>query len=205
MDNVVTDRKSKRLLQNEELPQADIHGLWQLESGALRIDSAGADGSLEFAHLVLPGDYLGVENLVGLHSNIAVRAITPARLMPVTVLNEEQRIQILTDAFIQGHRRCREVLNLRTGESIVRITRLIHLLAQSEHGEVDGRIACTLPSLKDMAFLVSLTSESVCRVLSNLRQAEQLQPRVPRPRTRRRTQVMAARGTPANQQPSTHP
>ena len=132
--------------------------------------------SLEFAHLVLPGDYLGVENLVGLHSNIAVRAITPARLMPVTVLNDEQRIQILTDAFIQGHRRCREVLNLRTGESIVRITRLIHLL-----------------------------SESVCRVLSNLRQAEQLQPRVPRPRTRRRTQVMAARGTPANQQPSTHP
>ena len=196
MDNVVTDRKSKRLLQNEELPQADIHGLWQLESGALRIDSAGADGSLEFAHLVLPGDYLGVENLVGLHSNIAVRAITPARLMPVTVL---------TDAFIQCHRRCREVLNLRTGESIVRITRLIHLLAQSEHGEVDGRIACTLPSLKDMAFLVSLTSESVCRVLSNLRQAEQLQPRVPRPRTRRRTQVMAARGTPANHQPSTHP
>ena len=175
MDNVVTDRKSKRLLQNEELPQADIHGLWQLESGALRIDSAGADGSLEFAHLVLPGDYLGVENLVGLHSNIAVRAITPARLMPVTVLNDEQRIQILTDAFIQGHRRCREVLNLRTGESIVRITRLIHLLAQSEHGGVDGRIACTLPSLKDMAFLVSLTSESVCRVLSNLRQAEQLQ------------------------------
>lgn len=196
MDNVVTDRQSKRLLQNEELPQVDIHGLWQLESGALRIDSAGADGSFEFAHLALPGDYLGVENLVGLPSSITMRAITPARLVPVPVLDEEHRIRILTEAFMQGHRRCREVLSLRTGESSVRITRLIHLLAQSEHGELDGRIACTLPSLKDMAFLVSLTSESVCRVLSSLRQAEQLQARVPRPRTRRRTPVMAARGTP---------
>lgn len=190
MDNFVTDRKSRRLLQNEELPQAEIHGLWQLESGALRMDSAEADGSFEFSHLALPGDYLGVENLVGLQGAIAVRAITPARLVPVIVEEEEQRIQLLTDAFIQRHRRGREVLNLRAGESAVRITRLIQLLALSEHGDVSGRLACTLPSLKDMAFIVSLTPESVCRVLSSLRQTEQLQPRVPRPRTRRSTRTM---------------
>ncbi|MBK7006837.1 MAG: hypothetical protein IPH37_18315 [Burkholderiales bacterium] len=102
MDNFVTDRTSRQLAQNEELPQADIHGLWQLESGALRIDSTAADGSFEFAHLALPGDYLGVENLVGMQGSLAVRAITPARLVPVMVQDEEQRIRVLTEAFIQG-------------------------------------------------------------------------------------------------------
>lgn len=191
MDQFVTDRSSRQLAHNEELPQADICGLWQLESGALRIDSAAADGSLEFSHLALPGDYLGVDNLVGHNSRLAVRAITPARLVPVTVLDEEQRIQVLTDAFVQGRRRCREVLSLRTGESAERITRLIHLLAHSEHGAQSGRIACTLPSLKEMAFLVSLTPESVCRVVSALRQTEQLSPKVRRPRVRRSARVVA--------------
>lgn len=186
MDNFVTDRGSRQIAQNEELPQADLHGLWRLESGALRIDGAGADGSFELAHLALPGDYLGVESLVGMHSSFTVRAITPAHLVPVPVLDEAKRIQVLTDAFIRGHQRCREVLNLRTGESTQRIKRLIHLLAHHpEHGDQSGRIACTLPSLKDMAFLVSLTPESVCRVLSSLRQSEQLQPRMRRPRVRR--------------------
>ena len=202
MDNFVTDRTSRQLAQNEELPQADIHGLWQLESGALRIDSTAADGSFEFAHLALPGDYLGVENLVGMQGSLAVRAITPARLVPVMVLDEEQRIRVLTEAFIQGHRRCRELLGLRNGEAAVRIKRLLHLLAHSEHGDLGGRIACTLPSLKDMAFLASLTPESVCRVLSSLRQADQLQPRMRRTRVPRSTLPMAAQHTQHSPRPA---
>lgn len=193
MDHLVTDRTRRQFAQNEELPQADLHGLWRLESGALRIDGAGADGRSELAHLALPGDYLGVEKLVGMRSSLTVRAITPAHLVAVPVLDEAQRIQVLTDALIRGHQRCREVLNLRTGESTQRIKRLIHLLAQHpEHGDQSGATACTLPSLKDMAFLVSLTPESVCRVLSSLRQTEQLQPRMRRPRGRCRVQPSSA-------------
>ena len=133
----------------------------------MRIDSTAADGSFEFAHLALPGDYLGVENLVGMQGSLAVRAITPARLVPVMVLDEEQRIRVLTEAFIQGHRRCRE-----------------------------------LPSLKDMAFLASLTPESVCRVLSSLRQADQLQPRMRRTRVPRSTLPMAAQHTQHSPRPA---
>ena len=181
-----TDRMSRQLSQNEVLPEADLHALWRLESGALRIDSEAPDGRSEFAHLALPGDYLGVESLAGMPDSLTVRAITPARLVPVMVLDEEQRIRVLTEAFIQGHRRCRELLGLRNGEAAVRIRRLLHLLAHSEHGQMSARIACTLPSLKDMAFIVSMTPESVCRVLSNMRQTNQLQPRV-RKTTRSRT------------------
>lgn len=192
MGTVISDRKNRRLLQNEALGQGEIGGVWQVESGVLRIDSAQPDGVLEFSHLALPGDYVGVENLVGVQGVFMVRAITPARLAPVVVEEEEQRIQLLTDAFIQRHRGSREVLNLRAGDSTVRISRLLQLLALSEQLDLSGRLACTLPSLKDMAFIVSLTPESVCRVLSSMRQTEQLQPRVSRPRTRRSTRRRAS-------------
>jgi CRP-like cAMP-binding protein len=173
-----TDRMSRQLSQNEVLPEADLHALWRLESGALRIDSEAPDGRSEFAHLALPGDYLGVESLAGMPDSLTVRAITPARLVPVILEEEGQRMQLLKDAIVKGHRRCREVVSLRTGEAADRIKRLLHLLAHSEHGQMSARIACTLPSLKDMAFIVSMTPESVCRVLSNMRQTNQLQPRV---------------------------
>jgi hypothetical protein len=79
----VSDRNSRQLSQNEVLPEADLHALWRLESGALRIDSEAPDGRSEFAHLALPGDYLGVESLAGMPDSLTVRAITPARLVPV--------------------------------------------------------------------------------------------------------------------------
>ena len=148
----VSDRNSRQLSQNEVLPQADLHALWRLESGALRIDSEAPDGRSEFAHLALPGDYLGVESLAGMPDSLTVRAITPARLVPVILEEEGQRMQLLKDAIVKGHRRCREVVSLRTGEAADR----------------------------------SMTPESVCRVLSNMRQTNQLQPRV-RKTTRSRT------------------
>jgi CRP-like cAMP-binding protein len=193
MEDHVTDRKSRQLSQHEVLPQADLHALWQLESGTLRIDSAGPDGSSELTRLALPGDYLGVENLVGMQDSLTVRAITPARLVPVTLMEEGQRMQLLMDAIIKGHRRCREVLGLRTGEAAVRIKRLLHLLPHSERsGDTVGPISCVLPSLKDIASIVNLTPESVCRILSDFRQMDQLTPRV-RKSTRSRT-LEASRG-----------
>ncbi len=185
MEDHVTDRKCRQLSQHEVLPQDELHALWQLESGALRIDSAGPDGSCELTRLALPGDYLGVENLVGMQDSLTVRAITPARLVPVTLMEEGQRMQLLMDAIVKGHRRCREVLSLRTGEAAVRIKRLLHLLPHSSGGDT-GPISCILPSLKDIASIVNLTPESVCRILSDFRQMDQLVPRV-RKSTRSRT------------------
>ncbi len=179
MDDYSTDRKSRQLSQHEVLPQTDLHALWKLESGTLRIDSAGPDGCSEFTRLALPGDYLGVENLVGMPDSLTVRAITPARLMPVILMEEGQRLQLLMDAIIKGHQRCRDVMSLRTGEAAVRIKRLLHLLPHSERsGDASGAISCTLPSLKDIASIVNLTPESVCRILNDLRKMDQLMPRV---------------------------
>lgn len=179
MEDHVTDRKSRQLSQHEVLSQEDLHVLWQLESGALRIDSAGPDGSSELTRLALPGDYIGVENLVGMQDSLTVRAITPARLVPVTLIEEGQRMQLLMNVIIKGHRRCREVLGLRTGEAALRIKRLLHLLTQNERdGDTGGAISCILPSLKDIASIVNLTPESVCRILNDLRKMDQLMPRV---------------------------
>lgn len=196
MGDYVTDRNGRQLSKHEVLSLDDLHALWRLESGALRIDSAGPDGSSEFTRLALPGDYVGVENLVGMQDSLTVRAITPALLVPVMLVEEGQRVQLLMDAIVKGHRRCRELLGLRTGEAVGRLKRLLKLLAGNErNGDSSGPIACILPSLKDIAFIVNLTPESVCRILGELRQMDQLVPRVRKTtRPRPRKPSMAAMG-----------
>lgn len=171
------DGKTRQLVQREVLSQADLQRLWRLESGALRIDSVGPDQANAFVRLALPGDLLGVERLVGMTDSLAVRAITPARLVPVVLLEEGHRLQLLMDAVVKGHQRCREVVSLRTGAAAVRIKRLLHMLAHDEQSDASERIACALPTLCDMADVVNASPETVCRVLSSLRQLDLLQHR----------------------------
>ncbi|MDO8772824.1 MAG: Crp/Fnr family transcriptional regulator [Burkholderiaceae bacterium] len=174
------DTNTRHLMQREALSQADLQVLWRLESGVLRIDSAGSHAGSDFVRLALPGDVLGVESLVGVKDRLVVRAITPARLVLVVLLEEGERMQLLMNAVMQGHQRCREVVSLRTDSAPVRLKRLLHMLANGDPVDTGEPIACTLPSLHDMATVINATPETVCRVLRSLRQLNLLQQREPR-------------------------
>lgn len=178
MNYPAMDKNTRHLMQREALSQADLQVLWRLESGVLRIDSAEPDGGGDFVRLALPGDVLGVESLVGVKDRLVVRAITPARLVLVVLLEEEQRMQLLMHAVMQGYQRCREVVSLRTDSAPVRLKRLLHMLATGDPGGTSEALACTLPSLHDMATVINAAPETVCRVLGDLRQLNLLPHRV---------------------------
>lgn len=175
MNAFLMDRQPRHLLAREALSTSDGQTLWQLASGALRIDSSATlDAPRAFVRLALPGDFLGVESLVGMTDPLWVRALTPARLVPVVVLDQSQLTQLLMDAVLKGHQRCREVVNLRTGSALERVKRLLLMLAGDGNKDSAGAACeatvCALPNLNDMAAIVNAAPETVCRVLASLRE-----------------------------------
>lgn len=170
MNSLLMDRKTRDLSPNEALSVADLQSLWRLESGALRMDCMQVGEPCDFVRLVLPGDLLGVESLVGVTDHLLVQAITPARLVPVVVLETGQLTQVLTDAVLRGHQRCRELVGLRTSTVMVRIKRLLQMLANGDGRDSGASMTCAIPSLRDMAVIVNAAPESVCRSLASLRE-----------------------------------
>ena len=129
MNTFVTPRSEHALFQRETLSYIDLQSLWRLESGALRLDSQAADGGSDFVRLALPGDLLGVESLAGVTDHLTVRAITPARLRPVDLVDTTHLTQLLMETISKVHQRCREMASLRTGSTTVRIQRLLQMLS----------------------------------------------------------------------------
>jgi CRP-like cAMP-binding protein len=179
MTHFLMNQQSRVLAPRETLPEEDMHSLWRLESGTLRIDSLESGESSDFVRLALPGDLLGVESLAGVPERLLVRAITPVRLVSVAFRDKEQLTQLLMNAILKGHQRCREVVSLRTGSATVRIKRLLQLLSRGDDCRLGEHKACALPTLNDMAAIVNAAPETVCRVLTSLRELEILQDRSP--------------------------
>lgn len=165
----------RQLQQREVLPTDDVHVLWRVQSGALRVDSAQLDEPCSFVHLALPGDVLGIESLLGGVEPFMVRALTPVALVPADASDEDRIKQLLLDAVGKGYRRCRELVFLRTGSPPERVKRLLLMLASTDDSSTGDAMACALPSLSDMAAIVNAAPETVCRALANLRQSNFLQ------------------------------
>ena len=165
----------RQLQQREVLSADEIHVLWRVESGALRVDSAQLDESCSFVHLALPGDVLGMEHLLGGVESFMVRAITPVALVPVDATEEDRVKQLLLDAVGKGYLRCRALVMLRAGSPQERVKRLLLMLANTDDSSIGEAVACPLPSLSDMAAIVNVAPETVCRALANLRQSNFLQ------------------------------
>jgi len=162
------------LAQRETLSITETHTVWHLESGALRIDSTGADGTELLVRLALPGDLLGIESLLGVTDRFTVRALTPSRLVPLALL-EDKLPQLLMDSVITGYRRSREMVQLRTGSAEERVKNLLVMLAETGRGTQRGSATCALPTLGDIAGIVHTAPETVSRVLTSLRQTSFLQ------------------------------
>jgi CRP-like cAMP-binding protein len=174
MKRLLLNGQLRDLAQRETLSITETHTVWRLESGALRIDSRGADGTEMLVRLALPGDPVGIESLLGVKDPFTVRALTPSRLLPLDLV-EGELPQLLMDSVITGYQRSRQMVQLRTGSAEERVKSLLVMLAEAGPGVKNGGATCALPTLADIAGIVHTAPETVSRVLTSLRQASFLQ------------------------------
>lgn len=104
-----------------------------------------------------------------------MQALTTSRLLPLSLCNEAELKQLLVESVAKGYQRSRELATLRTGSTEARVQRLLMMLSSHKDGQPTLTATCALPSLADMATIVSAARESVCRALANLRQINFLQ------------------------------
>ncbi len=177
MNNYVLGQREINLSRRDILQGEDLQALWHLKSGALRVDILANDGNYVFDRLVLPGDVVGIENLVEIREHRRVRALTPSCLHQIHLSSEGQTRDLLIDAFTRIYQRTREFVTFRTGSTDARVRRLLIALCGPGLGDQPETAECALPSLSDIAAIVDAAPESVCRALANLRQNNFLQDR----------------------------
>ncbi|MBR7792034.1 hypothetical protein KDM87_05440 [Undibacterium sp. FT147W] len=176
MQSSVMNRSERYLLPRQVLTMNELSALWRIESGTVRINSVDEsdESKISFVRLALPGDLLGVECFSGLSETLQVRAITPVKLQPVDVADDKAMTALLMKTIATNHIRCRQVVSLRTGTVDERVKRLLHMLKPDTAQVFSEFTSDTLPSLGNMAEIVHSTRETVCRVLTSLREANAL-------------------------------
>jgi len=166
------------LAARQYLPDSGWSGLWRVQSGALRIDSAQAGLARSFMRLALPGDVIGVEQWVGSPDTLAYGALTGVTLTPVQT-DAAGLTSLLMDTVVVAHQRCREVVALRTGPVAQRVKALLLMFAEHVNPQAQTQADCTLPQLADLAVILDAAPETVSRVFSTMRRLDWLQERRP--------------------------
>lgn len=137
-------------------------------AGAMRLDlPAGDDSALQLA---LPGDLLGIEQLIGQPQSTFGRAIVETVIAPLGAIPEAMHQNALIRQLVASHRRALEQARLRFGPASERIRALLLMLAQHERTP-DEPMCCELPRLSDIAALTDTAPETASRVISSLRRS----------------------------------
>ncbi|MBC3935311.1 Crp/Fnr family transcriptional regulator [Undibacterium sp. CY7W] len=177
------------LAARTEMTEQQAAKLWCVKSGAIRIDTLAPEATTakpSFLRLALKGDLLGVERLAAVPDQLRLTAITPSCLSPVNLAEEQQWQQCVLQALLSAHQRHREAIALRCGTVEERVRRLLQLLADAEQDQAGTDLACTLPSLGNMADILLSTRETICRALTHLRDTHLLEDQNPSHMKRRR-------------------
>lgn len=142
--------------------------IWQLESGAMRLDRVSREGS-RFIQIVLPGDLLGLELLAAYPYAYTARAIVPCELRRRPLSGDAERRLALVEGLAQQQRRGEDLVMMRTGPAQDRLKHLLLLLAPEDTPWVGEAAPCALPTIKDMAAIIDTAPETVSRIFANLK------------------------------------
>lgn len=164
MKNSAANRKHHRVNAGIRLSEVELAQLWQIESGALRIDSHLADGSSQFVRLGLPGDLIGSDLMTGFLGSVTVKAIVPTTLNEIANDSEDANL-LLRSTVAQCWARCCEAVSLRSGSASLRIQRFLLMLTNSRDDTAVESVLLNVPNLREIASLVDSTPETVCRVI----------------------------------------
>lgn len=185
----------RRTVEVDALPGTDLelrHGcvLWRVKSGALRATCADLN---QVVYLALPGDLVGIEPLLGAAQASHTQALVRSTLVRIECGDVANTPTLLREAALQSRRQGIDMLRLRTGQVIERVTLLLTMLnAEVNDACVSNHQLQQTPSLRETANIVGSTPESVCRALSAMRR-KNLDPRSRRePRSVTRAERTAA-------------
>ena len=158
--------KIKTLKRGQVLVNAGEFGaVMRITEGVFRLERLGMDG-LSLVQLGLPGDLLGVESLCAEPYAYTVTAITGGQAKLQTVNGDLSRFAVVAKAYLQQQRRTHDMMKLRGGHVNERLALFLKLLARNEDDserELDRR---DLPVLKEVASILDVATETVCRELN---------------------------------------
>jgi CRP-like cAMP-binding protein len=139
--------------------------VWRITKGLFRLERVGMD-DLSLVQLGLPGDLLGVEPLCAEPYAYTITAITTGQAELVAADRKLTRFGIVAKAYLQQQRRTHDLMKLRGGPVAERLAHFLKLLARDADGyehELDRR---DLPVLKEVASILNVATETVCRELN---------------------------------------
>ena len=167
--------------------------VWRVLSGAFRLDCpTGAGESL--VNLALPGDWIGVEALCGAPYTCTVTALVDSEVQAEVMVNLP-RMEALAAVLRQQQRQMMDMVPLRSGSVVSRLTHLLGLLARRCDGEVASLSRGDMPRLKQTAQIIDTAVETVCREMSCLLPARPRRaPAAPRCGWRQGVEVFAGAG-----------
>jgi CRP-like cAMP-binding protein len=159
-------KKLNTIKRGQVLVNAGEYGpVWRITEGLFRLERVGMDG-LSLVQLGLPGDLLGVEALCAEPYSYTITAITTGQAELVDATHELSRFGIVAKAYLQQQRRTHDMMKLRGGPVNERLAHFLKLLASNADGsecELDRR---DLPVLKEIAAILDMATETVCRELN---------------------------------------
>ena len=159
MEKIKTIKRAQLLMSAGE-----VGPVWRVSQGIFRIERVGLDG-LSLVQLGLPGDLLGVESLCAEPYAYTVTAITSGEAKLQTVNGDLSQFGVVAKAYLQQQRRTYDMMKLRGGPVKDRLAHFLMLLARNEDGTQRELDRSDLPVLKDIAAILDITTETVCREL----------------------------------------
>lgn len=156
---------SLRLAPGQVLLHAGQRGTsWRIESGALRIERCGG-GAGTLIQLALPGDCVGWEALLDQPCAATVSALVASTVCIKPVGDDAARLAVLGEVLAQQRRQAQDMALMRSGAAAERVAWMVRALGG---GIVSPQMRKALPPLKEMARIVDVTPETVCRELKRL-------------------------------------
>ncbi|WP_025916889.1 Crp/Fnr family transcriptional regulator [Herminiimonas sp. CN] len=159
--------RTRSFHQGEQIYCPGTSGIcWRVISGAVRLNRVANDGEMRFANLAVKNDVIGTETLLmGQYAFCAV-ALSDCELVPwpegLSSATKNSLLHILAAA----ERRTADVVALRSGLAIDRVTRLIAMLAQPDENH---DLCVALPKWQDISEIADLTTETISRIISSLK------------------------------------
>ena len=154
------------LVQNGTLYEScQVGTTWCIQSGILKLMRPSPRG-LELVQLALPGDIVGAETLCGeayTHTAVALQNCT---LTQPDVAGDFQRFSIVAQGYLQQQQRMQDMVKLRTGTVASRVAHMLRLFRCRADGTLTEIAREDLPTFKEMAALLDIAPETICRELN---------------------------------------
>ncbi len=146
-------------------PAGESASLWRVKEGVLRLDQVTHDATI-LVLLVFPGDLVGVEALCAEPYAYTITALTTCTLAAESVEYDFNRFAAVAQGFMQQQDRTRDMMRMRTGPVRDRLAYFLKLLSQNADGSSRQLERCDLPTLKQIACILDVASETICRELN---------------------------------------